>query len=67
MNVEFKELLCELDPLYQVLGIFNNAKELDVLYSKLKKDLKKSLNSATIISLCADIWSKKGMTASFKV
>jgi len=30
-----------------------------------KKDLRDLLNSAERISLCADIWSKKGMTASF--
>ena len=64
-NVEFKELLGELDTRYQVPGRFKIAKELDMLYSNLKKDLRESLNSAERISLCADIWSKKGMTASF--
>ena len=64
-NVEFQELLCELDPQYQMPGRFKIAKELDMLYSNLKKDLRGSLNSAERISLCADIWSKKGMTASF--
>lgn len=36
-----------------------------MLYSNLKKNLRESLNSAERISLCAGIWSKKGMTASF--
>ena len=36
-----------------------------MLYSNLKEDLRKSIDSAERISLCADIWSKKGMTASF--
>ena len=46
-------------------GRFKIAKELDMLYSNLKKNLRESLHSAERISLCADIWSKKGMTASF--
>lgn len=46
-------------------GRFKIAKELDMLYSNLKKDLRESLDLAERISLCADIWSKKGMTASF--
>ena len=64
-NVEFQELLCKLDSRYQTPGRFKIAKELDMLYSNLKEDLRKSLDSAERISLCADIWSKKGMTASF--
>ena len=64
-NVEFKELLQELDTRYQVPGRNKVGKELDSLYSQLKKKLLESLNSAEKISLCADIWSKKGMTASF--
>ena len=64
-NVEFQVLLCELDPRYQVPGRFKIAKELDTIYSNLKKDLRESLSSAKRIALCADIWFKKGMTASF--
>jgi len=64
-NVEFQELLHELDSRYQAPGRFKIGCELDKLYSNLKKDLRDSLNSAERISLCADIWSKKGMTASF--
>ena len=64
-NAEFQELLCELDSRYQMPGRFKIAKELDMLYSNLKEDLRKSLDSADRISLCTDIWSKKGMTASF--
>ena len=40
-------------------GRFKIARELDMLFDR------KSLDSAERISLCADIWSKKGMTASF--
>jgi len=64
-NVEFKELLQELDTRYQVPGRNKVGKELDILYSQLKKKLLESLNSAERISLCADIWFKKGTTASF--
>ena len=64
-NAEFQELLCELDSRYQMPGRFKIAKELDMLYSNLKENHRKSLDSAERISLCADIWSKKGMTAFF--
>ena len=64
-NVEFQELIHELDPRYQVPGRFKIGKDLDLIYSKLKRDLTESLNSAEKISLCADIWSKKGMSAAF--
>ena len=64
-NMEFRELICELDPRYQVPGRFKIGKDLDLIYSKLKRDLTESLNSAEKISLCADIWSKKGMSAAF--
>ena len=64
-NVEFLELIHELDPRYHVPGRFKIGKELDLIYSKLRRDLTESLNSAERISLCADIWSKKGMSAAF--
>ena len=62
-NVEFKELLQGLDARYQVPGRNKVGKELDILYSELKRKLSESLSIK--ISLCADKWSKKGMTASF--
>jgi len=64
-NGEFKELLYELDSRYQVPGRFKIAKELDMLYSNMKIDLRESLSSAERISLCVDAWSKRGMSASF--
>ena len=58
-NVEFQELIHELDPRYQVPGRFKIGKDLDLIYSKLKRDFAESLNLAEKISLCTDIWSKK--------
>ena len=38
-NMEFWELIHELDLRYQVPGRFKIGKDLDLIYSKLKRDL----------------------------
>ena len=63
--MEFQELIHELDLRYQVPGRFKIGKDLDLIYSKLKRDLAETLNSAEKILLCADTWSKKAMSAAF--
>ena len=60
VNVEFQELLCAFDPRYQVSGRFKITKELDMAIFQFEE--RSSLNSVERISLCADIWSKQGMT-----
>jgi len=52
---KIKEFLQKLDTCYQVPGPNKVSKELDILYSQLKKRPLESLNSAERISLCADI------------
>ena len=39
--------------------------EIEKIYQNSKAKVSESLGGATKISICADIWSKPGMTASF--
>ena len=64
-NAEFRELITELNPCYQTPGRFKIGKEIDQIYFKLRHDITESLNFAEKISFCVDVWSKKGMSASF--
>lgn len=62
---EFRELLAELDPRYLVPGHAANDKEMTkifVLNAKVSAKLKDSRK----VSLCADTWTKKGMTGFSK-
>ena len=64
-NTEFRKLISELNSRYQTPGRSKIGKEIDQIYSKLKHDITESLNLAEKISFCVDVWSKKGMSASF--
>ena len=39
--------------------------EIENLYGNVKRKISSSMQNARLISVCADIWSKPGMTASF--
>lgn len=64
-NEEFRELLAEFDPRYQIPRRQKLSKEIENLFHKLRNKLSISMQAARKLSLCADIWSKQGMTASF--
>ena len=64
-NVEFRELLIELDPRYKVPHRKKLDSEIQCVFTELRAKLASSLQYAHLISICADIWSKPGMTASF--
>ena len=64
-NEEFRELLTEFDPRYQIPHRQKLSKEIENLFHKLRNKLSISMQAARKLSLCADIWSKQGMTASF--
>ena len=64
-NEEFRDLLHELDPRYKVPNRKAICQEIDKVYQQLKERIKSVLDDSSSISLCADIWSKPGMTASF--
>lgn len=64
-NVEFKDLLHSMDPRYPTPGLTVINKELDEVMFELKAKISVHLQSATKISLCADIWSKKELTSTY--
>lgn len=58
-------LLTEFDPRYQIPRRQKLSKEIENLFHELRNKLSISMQAARKLSLCADIWSKQGMTASF--
>ena len=64
-NAEFQELLHQLDSRYSVPGRTKISKEIDKVAIKLKEEILLILARARLVNICADIWTKKGMTASF--
>ena len=64
-NKEFCSLLEELDGRYEVPSRYKLGKEIDDLMSGLKENMMSYLSKARRINICTDIWSKKGMSASF--
>ena len=64
-NPELRSLIETLDPRYQVPGRALMGKRLDMLMEELKSNVQQCLSTAQHVSLCADIWSKKGLTSSY--
>jgi len=64
-NEEFRAFVSQLDERYQMPGraAINNG--MDELMIDLKRKLASKLQEARKVSICADIWSKKGMTAAY--
>ena len=62
---EFRSLLAELDERYPVPGHATITSEMDKLLIDLKGNLMSRLNDARKVALCVDIWSRKGLTASY--
>ena len=54
-----------LDPRYEVPSRTLANKHLDALMEELKGSIQQHLLAAQRISLCADVWSKKGLTSSY--
>ena len=64
-NVEFQSLLETLDPRYPVPGRTLIGKEIDRVLLAMKTNVEMFLSEAHKISLCSDIWTKKGMSSSY--
>ena len=62
---EFQELLAELDARYLVPGGAAIDKEMTKILVDLKAKVSAKLKDSCKVSLCADIWTKKGMTEAF--
>ena len=64
-SLEFRDLLHCLDHRYQVPGRAAVKKELLQGMIELKAKASSYIQEANKVSICADIWSKKGLTSSY--
>ena len=64
-NKEFQELITELDDRYITPGRGAITGEMDKLLLNLKARLLARMKEARKVAICIDVWSKKGLTASF--
>ena len=64
-NTAFVSLVEELDSQYPVPSRYVLGKQIDEVMIALKENIQAYMSMARRINLCTDIWSKKGMTASF--
>ena len=64
-NAEFCSLLEEADSQYTVPSRYLLSNEIDEVMSALKENIVSFISKARRINICTDLWSKKGMTASF--
>lgn len=64
-NPEFKELVHVLDSRYQVPTRATIEKELNKVLIEMKGNIQSYMDQARLVNVCADIWTKRGMTASF--
>ena len=62
---EFRDFLTEMNEQYEIPGRKKIGKEVEKVYTELKHTISLVLQNAKRISLCCDIWTKQGMTASF--
>ena len=64
-NLEFRDLLFEMDKRYSVPHRKKISQEIEQIYQTMKQRISLTLEHAKKINLCGDIWTKPGMTASF--
>lgn len=58
-------LLKTCDACYPVPGRTLISKEIDTILTDLKAQVQQYHSSASKVNLCADIWTKRGMTSSY--
>ena len=64
-NIEFKDLLHAMDARFSMPGRSAISKEIDKVVIELKAKIGAYLLEARKISICADIWTKRGMSSSY--
>ena len=64
-NLEFQDLLSTLDHRYHVPSRAQMTKDLENVLIELKSKIGTFLEEANKASICADIWSKKGLSSSY--
>ena len=62
---EFRSLLEALDPRYPVPGRTRIEKEIDKVLVDMRSKIQEYLSKVQKVSLCADVWTKKGMSSSY--
>ena len=62
---EFHDLLKELDKHYDIPGRKRLGKNIEAVYNNLKRSIIAIFSKVKRVSISSDIWTKKGMTASF--
>ena len=62
---EFHDFLAEINGQFNIPGRKKLGDEIEKVYAELKHSISDVLHQANRISICCDIWSKQGMTASF--
>lgn len=62
---ELRDLLAEMDQQYQVPHRKKLGEEIEKVYNGLKQRIQEILGRTRRCTFCSDIWSKKGMSASF--
>lgn len=62
---EFRDLLITLDRRFVAPGRASISKELDKVMADLKAKIVNALKDSQRVSICADIWTKKGMSSSY--
>ena len=64
-SLEFCEFVSELDQQYPVPGRAAISSEMDKVLFDMKQQITGKLAAARRINICVDIWTKRGMSASF--
>ena len=64
-NEAFKSFVKSLDSRYPVPGRALISNELDKVVITLKQNMQALMSQARKVALCADIWSKRGLTSSY--
>lgn len=64
-NQDFRTMLQAFDPRYRIPGRFRLISLIDKILSVMKVAIQNDMASARKINICADIWSKKGLSSSY--
>ena len=64
-NQDFVTLLYMLDPKYEVPGVRALSNAVQVLFLEMRAKVQSHMANAKSISVCTDVWTKKGMTSSY--
>lgn len=64
-NDDFKAMLNTFDPHYCIPSRSRLMSKIDLVVTEMTTGIKLALSTSRNVNLCADIWSKKGLTSSY--